>query len=169
MQWLGGSAKFVSEKNPWHGLPPEGVGVEKPGPGKFGPGNWSLPTPFPTPWVDGHALGCNRVQRAATGSKGMQSEKMPVLQGLFARQSRKNISGQEPSDKPENLWETTVNRLVAGSNPARGAKLYQALIECPPLSIKPQKLLGAAYGAAINIFRARLPLGVASGAWLVRE
>jgi hypothetical protein len=43
-------------------------------------------------------------------------------QGLFARQRRKNISGQRPSEDAAKLWETTINRLVAGSNPARGAK-----------------------------------------------
>jgi hypothetical protein len=44
-----------------------------------------------------------------------------MLQGLMARPGEKIKRGQTPTANVENPCETTVNRLVAGSNPARGA------------------------------------------------
>ena len=89
-QWLGGGAKLVGEKNP-------------------------RPAPFPTPWVDEHALGCNGVQCATTGN-----ESYPRISS--------DLGGARNCTALHSIaLETTVNRLVAGSNPARGAKPHQAL------------------------------------------
>jgi hypothetical protein len=47
----------------------------------------------------------------------------------FQRDNMKMVVAANCSAKPRMGWENTVNRLVAGSNPARGAKSFNDLLQ----------------------------------------
>ena len=92
-----------------------------------------------TPWVPERALGCNGVQSRAVGCLSLSS----LSRSLAAARNCSAVQGI--------ALETTVNRLVAGSNPARGATRLQIADRLIPHAATPLAFSRAFFSGEISV------------------